>query len=68
MLCGIAGWVNFPGGCAAAAATQKLGLVDSPVTVRMPGGALRIDLEEEGHVFLTGPVEYVFEGEIASFP
>ena len=50
---------------AAAAATQSLGLVDSPVTVRMPGGALRIDLEEEGHVSLTGPVQYVFEGEIA---
>lgn len=51
--------------CAAAAATQKLGRIDSPVTVRMPGGELRIDLEEEGHVSLTGPVEYVFEGEIA---
>ncbi len=54
--------------CAAAAATHKLGLADSPVTVRMPGGALRIDLDEGGHVFLTGPVEYVFEGEIRSPP
>jgi len=54
--------------CAAVAATHKLALVDSPVTVRMPGGALRIDLEEGGHIFLTGPVEYVFEGEIASLP
>lgn len=52
--------------CAAAAAMQRLGFVASPVTVRMPGGALRIDLEEGGHVWLTGPVEYVFEGEIAS--
>ena len=54
--------------CAAAAATHKLGLVASPVTVRMPGGALRIDLEEGGHVSLTGPVEYIFEGKITSLP
>jgi len=53
---------------ATAAATQTLGLVDSPVTVRMPGGPLRIDLEAGGQVFLTGPVEYVFKGEIAWLP
>jgi diaminopimelate epimerase len=50
--------------CAAASAAHRLGLVDRAVTVRMPGGALTIDLKEDGHVLMTGPVTKVAVGEI----
>jgi diaminopimelate epimerase len=48
--------------CAAAAATHKLGLVDSPITVHMPGGELLIEIAAEGLVTMTGPVEGTFQG------
>ncbi len=47
------------GACAAAAAAYRLGLVDSLVTVAMPGGELMIEIGEEGDIFMTGPVEKV---------
>ncbi len=49
--------------CAAAAATHKLGLVDSPITVHMPGGELLIEIAEDGLITMTGPVEGTFEGK-----
>ena len=50
--------------CAAAAAARRLGLVGDEVTVRMPGGTLEIRFAENS-VYLTGPVEKVFEGSFA---
>jgi diaminopimelate epimerase len=55
------------GACAAVVAGIAQGLLDSPVTVQARGGQLRIawDLETPGaHVFMTGPAETVFDGEI----
>ncbi len=48
--------------CAAACAAHKLGLVDSDITVHMPGGTLHIEIMPDGEVFMTGPVEGTFEG------
>ena len=48
------------GACAAAWAAHNAGLVDSPVTVAMPGGSAQVDLDGD-EVFLTGPTVRVAE-------
>jgi len=48
--------------CAAAAASQRLGMVDSDITVHMPGGTLHIEIADDGQIHMTGPVEGTFEG------
>jgi len=50
------------GAAAAAAVAHRLGRVGSTTTVRLPGGDLRVTLDERG-AWLTGPANYVFEGE-----
>jgi diaminopimelate epimerase len=52
--------------CAAACAGVRLGLVKSPVTARMPGGTLRIEVGEDFGVTLSGPVEEVARGQLAA--
>jgi len=53
------------GACAAVVAGIQRGLLHGPVQVDTRGGALRIAWEGEGRpVFMTGPAETVFEGEI----
>ncbi len=49
--------------CAAASAAFKLGLVDNRIKVQMPGGVIEIEIKEDGHVFMTGPVTSVVKGE-----
>jgi len=48
--------------CAAAATAHKLGLVDRKINVKMPGGSLFIEIDDHGEIYMTGPVEGVFEG------
>jgi len=50
--------------CAAAVAAMRKDLVDRAVTMTLPGGPLRIEWREDGHVMMTGPVELEFEGTI----
>jgi diaminopimelate epimerase len=50
------------GACASAAVAQHRGLVDSFVTVVVPGGELRVRLGET--IFLGGPVTYVFDVDV----
>ena len=50
---------------AAAAAGVRLGLVKSPVTVNMPGGALRVTVSDDYDITLAGPVEEVARIELA---
>jgi diaminopimelate epimerase len=50
------------GTCAAVAAANKLGKVDSKVTVHVPGGDLFVEIEKK--LFLSGPSEKVFEGSL----
>ena len=52
------------GACAAVVAGIRLGLVDSPVRVRIRGGDLAIAWAGDGRpVWMTGPAATVFEGE-----
>lgn len=48
--------------CAAAGAAHKLELVDSKINVKMPGGNLFVEIDENRQMQMTGPVEGVFEG------
>lgn len=50
------------GACAAAAVAHRRGLVDSVVTVAVPGGELRVQLGET--IVLGGPVTHVFDVEV----
>jgi diaminopimelate epimerase len=45
--------------CAAASAAHKLGLVDSRLTVHMPGGLLDIEIDENKAVYMTGTVNHI---------
>jgi diaminopimelate epimerase len=49
---------------AAAAAAVTNGWVESPVTVRMPGGELVVELDDEARITLVGPAERICEGEL----
>lgn len=51
------------GACATAVAAISLGLTESPVTVRLTGGDLKIEWEgPESHVFMSGGATTVAEG------
>lgn len=47
------------GACAAAAAAYRIGLVDHEITVKMPGGDLKVEIEEDGNIYMTGTVKSV---------
>ena len=49
---------------AAAAAAVTNGWCESPVSVRMPGGELRVELDEENRITLVGPAEEICEGDV----
>jgi diaminopimelate epimerase len=51
--------------CAAASAAVRLGLVKSPVTVKMPGGALNIDVAADFSLTMKGPVAEVARGSLS---
>ena len=50
---------------AVAAATHRLGLTDRKVTVESPGGELGLEIDEQGEIWLTGPVEEVCSGDLS---
>lgn len=52
-------YASGTGACAAAAAAHRLGLVDDTLTVHMQGGTLLVRFDENGHIFMTGPVVYI---------
>ena len=53
------------GACAAVVAGIRLGWLDRKVDVQARGGLLTIEwLDDDAPVFMTGPAETVFEGEI----
>ncbi|MCM1302645.1 MAG: diaminopimelate epimerase [Lachnospiraceae bacterium] len=53
------------GCCAAAVACVLNGLTDADITVKLPGGELQIEWDRDQNlVYMTGPAETVFEGEI----
>ena len=55
------------GACAAVAAAVRRGFcpTGAPISVVLDGGTLEVLLDAEGSVWMTGPAETVFEGEVA---
>jgi len=45
-------------------AAQLRGLVGKKAEIEMPGGPLAVEWDGAGEVFMTGPAETVFEGEL----
>ncbi|PSJ22817.1 diaminopimelate epimerase [Halomonas sp. ND22Bw] len=53
------------GACAAVATGIRLGWLESPVTVHLPGGDLEIAWSgDDAHLTMTGPATRVFEGRV----
>ncbi len=54
------------GACATAAAAVKNGIckAETEITVKLLGGDLKIIVKNDKTVFMTGPAEFVFEGEV----
>jgi len=53
------------GACAAVAVLRRRGKLDAEVSVALPGGELQIRWDGENQpVWMTGPAQFVFEGEI----
>lgn len=52
------------GASAAVVASALKGLTGRAVTVHLDGGNLMVEWAGDGHVYMTGPAEEVFEGEI----
>lgn len=53
------------GACAVAVAAYESGMAERESVVRLPGGELKIHIEEQtGHVFMTGPAVTVFDGKM----
>lgn len=51
------------GACAAAAAARRMGLADGTVTVHMQGREVRIEIAEDGTIYMTGSAK-----EMGAFP
>nr|WP_202802665.1 diaminopimelate epimerase [Alcanivorax hongdengensis] len=56
------------GACAAVVIGQRRGLLDSQVTVHLPGGPLQISYDGEGGIRMTGPASRVYDGSINVTP
>ena len=52
------------GACAVLAAGASQGLLPRQARIQLPGGALIVRWDDDGHLFMTGPAETVFTGEI----
>ena len=50
--------------CAAAVAAMRKKLTGNTVTVTLPGGDLVVEWRDDGHVWMTGPVETEFSGAL----
>ena len=52
------------GACAAVVATGLNGYTDENVTVKLPGGVLKIEWGNDNHIYMQGPAKTVYEGKI----
>ncbi len=50
--------------CAAAVAAVRKNLTERRMTVTLPGGPLVVEWRDDGHIWMTGPVETEFEGTL----
>lgn len=54
------------GACGAVAVGIVQGLLDSSVSVHLPGGTLQIEWQGPGHpLYMTGPATHVFDGQLS---
>lgn len=53
------------GSCAVLYAGHALGYNDSEADINLPGGVLHDSIQENGHIFMTGPAVEVFNGELS---
>ncbi len=52
------------GACAVLAASAAKGLLKRKAEIKLPGGTLYVEWDSEnGHIYLTGPAEFIAEGE-----
>lgn len=54
------------GACAVAAAAKHRGLTGDKTEITLDGGSLSIEIRKDGHILMTGPVAYVFDGTLQS--
>lgn len=61
-----AGWTLASGSssCAAACALKKRGLIDGDITMHMIGGILKIQIDEEWNIRMTGAVREIAQGTL----
>ena len=52
------------GACAAVVASGLNGYTDENVTVKLPGGKLKIEWGNDNHIYMQGPATTVYEGKI----
>ncbi len=52
------------GACAAAFATNEMGIGGKSIQVKMCGGTLNINIDNEQQIFMSGPARHIFDGEI----
>ena len=52
------------GACAVLAAGSSQGFLPRRADIHLPGGVLDIRWADDGHIFMTGPAETVFQGEV----
>jgi len=52
------------GACAIAVVSQIHGYTDNKVDIKLPGGILNVEWDGTGDVFMSGPAEIVFTGEL----
>ena len=52
------------GACAAVISGVRAGLLDSTVVAHLRGGDALIEYTEDEHVFLSGPAQFVYEGQV----
>ena len=57
-------WACGTGACATAVAAAKTGRAGRQSDIVMDGGTLHIDWGDANHVRMTGPAEFVFDGEM----
>jgi len=62
-----AGWTLASGSssCAVAAIVVKRGLTESNLTIRMPGGNLKIEIDEDWEIRMTGEVREIASGTLS---
>jgi diaminopimelate epimerase len=53
------------GATATAVALVRTGECESPVTVTLPGGSLEVEVGPDWRVFMTGPAEEIYHGDLS---